>query len=334
MMMLAPASYAVIEMCRVPLALSVRTQRSIIVKTLALVGVIAAAGVTVKSMSQLGEIMFRPRLIAVSQAKHSFEKAEGERKTFGERVAVAQVEVERITREKEQAQKSATDQAINLKNIPKPVCRWIVSTFRDGGTQRRQVCTTPPQATTMDEAAREATDNLKKVETRLSQANQKLQELGSAGALDARVTQARAGLDDAVMKSQLHAFTGMFFAMDPAHVSDGQISEFLRIFVFVPAICVSLASTLLAMSAVQRIKQPRPSKGTTTIPEVMPQYVVGPLYEKLYTEIVKDATKNAVAEFDQMVERTQRPGYRFFRPKLKPDIAAQPQPANVVALKA
>jgi hypothetical protein len=66
----------------------------------------------------------------------------------------------------------------------------------------------------------------------------------------------------------------------------------------------------------------------------MPQYVVGPLYEKLYTEIVKDATKNAVAEFDQMVERTQRPGYRFFRPKLKPDIAAQPQPANVVALKA
>ncbi len=64
----------------------------------------------------------------------------------------------------------------------------------------------------MDEAAREATDNLKKVETRLSQANQKLQELGSAGALDARVTQARAVLDDAVMKSQLHAFTGMFFA--------------------------------------------------------------------------------------------------------------------------
>ena len=65
MMMLAPISYALIEFCRVPLALSTRTQRSLVIKALAAIGVAAAMGVTVKSMSQLGEIMFRPRLFEV-----------------------------------------------------------------------------------------------------------------------------------------------------------------------------------------------------------------------------------------------------------------------------
>ncbi len=40
MMMLAPIGYAVIEFCRVPLAMSVRAHRSWLIKTLALVGVI------------------------------------------------------------------------------------------------------------------------------------------------------------------------------------------------------------------------------------------------------------------------------------------------------
>ena len=49
MMMLAPISYALIELCRVPLALSTRTQRSLVIKALAAIGVAAAMGVTVKS---------------------------------------------------------------------------------------------------------------------------------------------------------------------------------------------------------------------------------------------------------------------------------------------
>jgi hypothetical protein len=36
-----------------------------VIKVLAAIGVAAAMGVTVKSMSQLGEIMFRPRLFEV-----------------------------------------------------------------------------------------------------------------------------------------------------------------------------------------------------------------------------------------------------------------------------
>src|SRR5438034_1667949 len=74
MMLLAPIGYAVIEFCRVPLALSVRTHRSWFVRTLAVFGLLCAAGVTVKSMSQLGEIMFRPRLFDVVHAAEKLQR--------------------------------------------------------------------------------------------------------------------------------------------------------------------------------------------------------------------------------------------------------------------
>jgi hypothetical protein len=45
MMMLAPISYALIELCRVPLALSTRTQRSLVIKALAAIGVAAAIAI-------------------------------------------------------------------------------------------------------------------------------------------------------------------------------------------------------------------------------------------------------------------------------------------------
>jgi hypothetical protein len=44
MMMLAPISYALIELCRVPLALSIRTHRSLVIKALAAIGLAAADG--------------------------------------------------------------------------------------------------------------------------------------------------------------------------------------------------------------------------------------------------------------------------------------------------
>jgi hypothetical protein len=56
------------------------------------------------------------------------------------------------------------------------------------------------------------------------------------------------------MHSQLHSFTAMAFGKDPTEVTDGEIHSFLRIFVFLPAIFVAFASTLLAVTAVTRVK--------------------------------------------------------------------------------
>src|SRR4051794_2353210 len=75
-MMLAPVGYAIIEFCRVPLALSARTQTNWGIKVAAIVGVILAALVTVKSMSQLGYLMFQPRLEDVTNARHVLADAQ------------------------------------------------------------------------------------------------------------------------------------------------------------------------------------------------------------------------------------------------------------------
>jgi hypothetical protein len=99
MMMLAPLGYAVIELSRVPLALSIRTQRSYVVKVMAIIGVIAAAGVTVKSMSQLGEIMFRPRLVDVVRANAAVAEAKDQRASIGSKIAAA----DKIVAEQEEA---------------------------------------------------------------------------------------------------------------------------------------------------------------------------------------------------------------------------------------
>ena len=82
LMMLAPVAYAMVEFSRVPLALATRTQRSFLMKFVALLAVLCAAGVTVKSMSMLGEIMFRPRLEAVSEAKRNLDKVNHDRKSM------------------------------------------------------------------------------------------------------------------------------------------------------------------------------------------------------------------------------------------------------------
>ncbi len=42
----------------------------------------------------------------------------------------------------------------------------------------------------------------------------------------------------------------MVYGVDPIEVSDAQVHAFLRIFVFVPALCAAFASTILALSAV------------------------------------------------------------------------------------
>ena len=57
MMMLAPIAYAGIEIARVPLALALRTQPNWFWKIVFGLMVLCAVAVSVKSLSQLGEVM-------------------------------------------------------------------------------------------------------------------------------------------------------------------------------------------------------------------------------------------------------------------------------------
>lgn len=303
MMLLAPISYAIIEMTRVPLAIACRTQRSFIIRLLAVLGVLAAAGVTIKSMSQLGEIMFRPRLIEVTKANHNLLEATALRDGYLERKKIAEAEVARLTDEKLKAGEANTQQALNLKNVPKPICSWRTWRNRDGSTGRRQVCTTPPAAAAMVASSNESTETLKAASAKLDEANTRLIALGSSAELDKAVTDAEKKYKDAVLNSQLHAFTGMLFAKDPASVTEKEISEFLRLFVFIPAICVSLASTLLAMAAVTRMKPKKDTAAANTVElnNAASAYVLEPVAQ----HILNEATAAARKEVEQTLEKVR-----------------------------
>ena len=45
----------------------------------------------------------------------------------------------------------------------------------------------------------------------------------------------------------------MFYGKDSAHVSDDEVYGFMRIFVFIPSICIALAASILAATSVTRL---------------------------------------------------------------------------------
>ncbi len=99
MMMLAPIAYAGIEIARVPLALALRTQPNWFWKIVFALMVLCAVAVSVKSLSQLGEVMFRPRLIDVTHATTALKDAQSAQAIYAGRVGEADAVVAQRTRE-------------------------------------------------------------------------------------------------------------------------------------------------------------------------------------------------------------------------------------------
>ena len=105
-------------------------------------------------------------------------------------------------------------------------------------------------------------------------------------AVDKRVTEAEAGYRDAVRRSQLHSFTAMVFGVDPTDVTDTQVHLFLRIFVFVPALCAAFASTILALCSVsvRRTYMDEDDLGAAIDLAASP-YLLAPFAEGIVTEV-------------------------------------------------
>lgn len=324
MMMLAPIGYAVVELSRVPLAYAARVQTSWILRLIAIIAVIAAAGVTVKSMSQLGEIMFRPRLhdvqIAATElqgAKDQLDQKQKERERATENIVLAQQAYEAAN----ERVKSATDA---LKDS-KPICSPTSGVTRDGRPYRGQTCA-PDKALPMKQKEAEvaaaalivARDDLNK-----AKATRDAIDLDS---YKNRIQSLDKTFRRAVMDSQLHSFTAMAYGKDPLLVTDGEVSAFLRIFVFVPAILVSIVATLLALTAVTRVKREPP----IYIPDEAGAFLLGP-----YTEKLVSATASAVQkDVDEAVARALKAAERKAAPPVveetKPEPVVAPAPAETV----
>ena len=278
MMMLAPIGYAVIEFCRVPLAISARAHSSAFVRTVAILGVVCAAGVTVKSMSQLGQIMFQPRLYDVVHSKEKLQQAQDAQATVKKQIADADAQVRGRRTELDTLEQRAKSGAAQIAGLPKAQCAPAIW-YKHGRQYKGQWCKTDSRIATLR-------DNLSKTTTDWNDAKQLWERAVaernglSRAEADHDVADAWVNYREALLHSQLHSFTGMLFGIGPTEVTDGQINRFLRLFVFLPAIFVAFASTFIAFTAVHHLK-----------PELVPFEPEGTDYllNPFYTKVVDDA---------------------------------------------
>lgn len=289
-MILAPIGYAVVEMARVPLALLMRTQPSFLIKIACLLGVLAAAVVTTKTLSQLGEIMFRPRMIEVTEARHNHHEAVARRDAFQGEYAARKAVLDQAIASLTSANETSAKQVEALQTTAKPqMCPY---SYRDRKTRKMVSGTRPCPESAATKAIRTTMDDQQGTVTaareKVDEAQKHLRTLGTSEEVEATVVQNKKVYDNAILHSQLHSFTGMFFAKDPAQVTEGELSNFLRLFVFLPAICASLASTLLAMGSVTRIKQKK-VKATASqkaVPVEGGRYVLDPLHKTVVEKAI------------------------------------------------
>jgi hypothetical protein len=289
MMMMAPIAYAVIEFSRVPLAVSIRTQSSMILRVVAAIGVIGAAAVTVKSVSQLGEIMFRPRLQEAVRTHEKLIDAKNAQATIDRRIADADAVVAQRVAQLDDAEKRLKGANTELGALPPQRCSRYTATTRDGRRVTGTRCSTDPRVEAMKTSLGGAATDRTAASTRLDEARAERAKLDRTE-LDRKASEAEVAYKDAIMRSQLHSFTAMVFGKDPGQVTDQEIHSFLFFFVFIPAIGASLASTLLALTSVETLPE---DVQDVRLDDMAGHYILGPYAEHIVREAQAAAEKTA-----------------------------------------
>jgi hypothetical protein len=294
MMMLAPAAYAVIEFSRVPLAVSIRTQRSLVLRIVAAIGVLGAAAVTVKSVSQLGEIMFRPRLQEAVKAQERLVEANNARATLDRQIKDADAVVAQRTAQLDDAERRLKSSNTELGALPPQKCFRVTSTTPDGRRVSSTRCSTDPRTEAMKTSLGSAQKDRQDASTRLDEARAQRAKLDRS-AVDRAQSEAEMGFRDAIMRSQLHSFTGMVFFKDPAQVTDQEIHSFLFFFVFIPALGASLASTLLALTSVEKLRE----DDDVVLDPQAGSFILEPFAVEIVRQAREEAERTAAAAMDR-----------------------------------
>src|SRR3954452_771201 len=293
MMMLAPLAYAVIEFSRVPLAVSIRTQRSLTLRIIATIGVLGAAAVTIKSISQLGEIMFRPRLQEAVRTHEGLIDAKNAQATLDRKIADADAVVAQRVSQLAEAEKRVKSANRELGALPPQRCYRVSNTSRDGRRTNGTRCSTDPRTDAMKTSLGTAGADRTGASARLDEARAERAKFDRTE-VDRKVSEAEVAYKDAIMRSQLHSFTAMVFGKDPGQVTDREIHVFLFFFVFIPAIGASLASTLLALTSVETLPEE-----DVRLEDIAGNYILGPFAERIVRDDIAAAERSAEAALDR-----------------------------------
>ena len=112
------------------------------------------------------------------------------------------------------------------------------------------------------------------------------------GASDQKIAKADEELRDAIYQSPLHSYTAMLFQKDQREVTDAEVKTLEWYLILIPSIAAALSSTLIAITAVHRLR-PTEIDRTTTIPDEAAAYLFGPLVGAI-NQHVQDAVASAM----------------------------------------
>jgi hypothetical protein len=170
----------------------------------------------------------------------------------------------------------------------------VTSTTPDGRRVTGTRCSTDPRTEAMKTSLGSAQKDRQDASARLDEARAERGKLDRT-AVDRTQSEAEVAFRDAVMRSQLHSFTAMVFLKDPARVTDAEIHSFLFFFVFIPALGASVASTLLALTSVEKVRE----ADDVVLDPQAGSFILEPFAEEIIRQAREEAERSATAAFDR-----------------------------------
>lgn len=274
-----------VELARVPLAIAVRTQHSWNIKLTAALGVASAIVVTSFSLSTIAYRTFDPRLSQANDKHNDLIKLEAQRPSITARIATLEGSVEQRTKERDSVYQHLNTVTSQLTAQQTQNCATVsVPNPTPGGPPlTKHTCKDNPVLKPLQAELAAQNMKLKESEAALKETQaQAERERNELVQFDDKLGKAGADYRETINHSQLHSYTAMLFRKDPRDVSDGEVKTLEWYLIVVPSIAAAFASTLIAITAVRRIR-PDPV-AVTPIPDEAAAYLFGPLLAAIKME--------------------------------------------------
>jgi len=126
--------------------------------------------------------------------------------------------------------------------------------------------------------------------------------------IEGKIAKVESDYRASINRSQLHSYAAMLFGKTPSELSDGEVKTLERYLIWIPAIAAALSSTLIAMTAVRRIRR---EPDDAIIPDDAMRTLFGPLVDAIQVEarnaVVVAMNEAARATHLQRLERPDPP---------------------------
>ena len=302
--LLFPAALAVVELARVPLAIATRTQNVWHIKFLAALGVLAAITVTSFSLSQIAWKTFDNRLADATQANDRLTEVKNKKaalrdkndqwqRDVKDKIAARNNVNERLGALEAQLTKIGSSSVTTPKLVLGPDGKPLTDASGHAVTASNQKTDVSQiQLNALKGQIASTRKELEVAEAAVQQAYGQ-QKTFDPSQMDEELRKTEAEYRAAVNNSQLHTYTAMFTGKAVAEVTDSDVRNFEKYLIVIPSIAAALASTLIAITSVRRIK-PREPQPVVAIPDEAANYLFGPLMAAIQ-KTARDAVTEAMS---------------------------------------